>query len=420
MISVFRRMASLALFLSLLGCSADSRKEVPILETVRVGRMEWSGGMPVFQLYGSPYEIGYQHGSLMRSQVRASVSNILAFADRQLGIPGLGRLIARRKLDQAWSRMEPFVPDAYLEEMQGLADGARVPLRTLQRVHAIPDLTSVTCASFAAAGSATAGGRLIHVRNLDWAIQSNVQQYAALFVVHPKRGHAFVNIGWLGFIGVISGINEKGLSVAEIGAESADTDLRGVPMPFLQRRVLEETNGLKEAVALVRAGPRTVGINYLFADSKSRQAVVLETNRNRCVEYWMDREPENQFGVRVPGALVRSDWALNPDVRERQLACHGDPSKPGVESPAGSNAYEVRYRGQAVLISRFRGAMNEEVAMAIAAAAAPRSNIQSIVYADPQLWIAVARRKKTAAQSGYRGFDLPELFSGVGGAEKSK
>lgn len=393
----------------LAGCATLPR--TPILQTVPLGELTWAGDLPVLHLRGTPYEMGYQHGSLRRREVRGSVKNILAFADRQLGIPGLGRFFARRALDQAWRRMSPHVPDRYLEELEGLADGADLSLRELQRVHALPDLTSTTCASFSAAGPATSDGRLIQIRNLDWAIQSDVQRYAALFVYHPIRGHAFVNVGWLGFIGVISGMNEAGLSVSEVGAESAEAGLDGVPMPFLLRRILEESDDLRGAVEIVRVGPRTMGYNYLFSDAKARQAVALETNRSRSAVFWMGQEPEVRAAVRVPDAIFRSDWALDPDVRDRQRASRGNPRRPGLELPFGSSAYEIRYRGQAALLERFHGRIDPEVAMAIAASIAPTSNLQSIVYAYPELWVATARGRRTAAEEGYRSVDLPELFA---------
>lgn len=42
--------------------------------------------------------------------------------------------------------------------------------------------------------------------------------------------------------------DEKGISVAQIGAKTVDKTLRGIPMPFLLRRVLEEASDLEEAI----------------------------------------------------------------------------------------------------------------------------------------------------------------------------
>lgn len=297
------RTAIVLIFL-LSGC-AGAKPQQPILATVRSGRLEWAGDLPVLHLYGSSYEMGYQHGSLLREQVRASVDKLLAFADAELGIPLAGKLFARRKLDAAWRQMERFVPPQYLEEMEGLADGAGIPLRLLKRAHAVPELTSPGGANFVAAGAATPDGRLVHTFNLDWAIKSGIQEYAALIVRHPARGRASVSAGWLGSVGVLSGINEDEISVAGVGAETADKDPKGIPMPFLLRLVLEESSDLEKAVSLVRNSPRTAGCNYLFADAKAKRAVTLETTRSRCAVSWMGQET-GALGVPAevsPGSL---------------------------------------------------------------------------------------------------------------------
>ncbi len=405
----FRSCGVVWVALLLSGCAGSQRPQ-PILTTVSSGRLTWAGEVPVLHLYGSPYQIGFQHGTLLREGVRASVANMNAFINRGVGIPLAGRWLARRKLDQTWRQMEPFVPADYLEELRGLSEGAGVPLRALQRIHALPELMATTCASFAACGAATRDGRLIQIRNLDWAIQSDVQQYAAVFVVRPEGRAPFISIGWLGFIGVISGINNRGVSVSEIGSKTSDFGLKGIPMPFLLRRVLEESDGLDKAVALVKEAHRTGGYNYLFADAQQKKAVALETTHSQCAVFWIDQEPKPLYALPVPNTIFRSDWSMDPAVRDRQRSSRGDPRKPGLESPEGSKAYDVRYRGQGLLLRQFHGRIDPEVAMAIARAIAPSSNVQSVVYAYPELWVANAVGRKPAAQGKYFRLDLKELF----------
>jgi len=367
-------------------------------------------GMPVLVLHGSPYEMGYQHGALLQERVHASVKNVMAFADRELKIPFVGKWMIRKRLDQTWVRMVPFIPLDVKQELQGLADGAGIPLETLRRVHALPELMSTTCASFAAFGNATKDQRMIQARNLDWAIQSDVQRYAALFVCHPAGKKAFVSVGWLGFIGVISGINERGISVAEIGADTADASLKGLPMPFLLKRILEEGDDLEEAVRIVRTSPRTGGYNYLFADAFSHRAAALETTRSQVALFWADEEPAAAYALSVPNTIFRADWALDPAVRDLQTCSRGNPKAPGPESPVGSTAYDVRYFGTGTLLRSFQGRIDPEIAMAIARAVAPASNIQSVVFAYPELWIATAKGRQPAAVGIYRRVDLEELF----------
>lgn len=177
-----RRWGGLALALLLAGCAA-STKPVPILQTVPLGRLTWAGDLPVLHLRGTPYEMGYQHGSLLRREVRSSVKNILAFADHRLGVPGVGRFFVRRRLDRAWRRMKPRVPEKYLDEMEGLADGAEIPLANLERIHALPELIALS------------------------PDEKELQRYAALIERRPAHGEPVVTRGWLGFIKIF---NEAG------------------------------------------------------------------------------------------------------------------------------------------------------------------------------------------------------------------
>ncbi len=409
------RFLASCLLLLLTGCAPATRSSVPIY-TVPSGRLVWAGDLPIVILRGSPYDMGYQHGALLPREVRASVKNVMKFVDRQAGIPWVGKWRARRVLDRTWRQMAPFVPLEAKQELRGLADGARVPLRDLQRAHALPELMSATCSSFVAADQATQDGRLLHARNLDWAIQSDVQRYSALFLCRPSGRKAFVSVGWLGFIGVISGINEAGISVAEIGSETVDVNLKGIPMPFLLRQVLEESDHLEQAVRIVRTGPRTGGYNYLFADAKRKQAVALETTRQRIAVFWMGQEPAVPYSFTVPNTICRADWALDPAVRDLQRASKGNPKRPGLESPVGSKAYDVRYLGVGILLKQFHGRLDPEIALGIARAAAPSSNIQSILYAYPELWVAIASGRRPAAAGKYRYFNLERFFGASGGS----
>ncbi len=412
------------------GCGGAPAKRLPILDTVASGTTETRAGLPVLYLHGSYYAMGYQHGSLMRSRIRASVADALKFADRQGKLPLVGSWMARNKLDAAWAAMRPHIPDSYLEEMQGLADGAAVPLKLIQRMHVIADLAPVRGSFFVAgvsgsdatrrlgalaAGSMTPDGKLVQAHNLESGIQSDGVKNAAIFVCHPKGRTPFVGFGWLGFAGVVSGVNRNGLSASVIGAESSEESLDGVPVPFLVRRVLEESADLETAVSFVRQGPRTVGYHYLFTDAKTGRAVALETTRQQCAVFYLDKErPSSPYELSVSGALFRSEFALDPFVRGKQTACGGNPEKPGLESPIGSDGYAIRYAGLAGLLKRFSGRLTPETAMAVASAVTAPVNSQSVVTAYPQAWVSVRGK----SQSGYRSLDMERLFAQLASAEK--
>ena len=381
------------------------------LVTVEGAHVEYREGLPVVFLEGTPYELGHQHGELLRHSVRQAVGEILGYFRSYLKLPLIGHAVVNWWLDQPWKASLPFLPREYFEELRGLSDGSGVPLNELWRLHAIPDRT-YACSNFAAWGKATANGRLIHMRNLDWNMDAGIQRYAAVFVVHPTGKHAFVNVGWAGFIGVLSGINDHQLSIGQVGAETVDVSSQGLPMVFLMRKVLEESQDLDGAVRIIREAPRTVGVNYVVADAKANRAVALETT-SRAVAVFEANDPQEwtvPYAKPIVDAVFRADTVMDLQIRDRQLASGGNPRKPGLEPPSGS-AYDVRYLGQAAGIAAHHGRVSPEVARQIAQTVAPTSNVQSVVFAWPRIWVANARGRTRAALTPFHRLNLERLFS---------
>ncbi len=377
----------------------------PLERSAARGELLHFSGYPVLRLRGSPYEKGYQHGTLHRDAVRANVRSFLQYVYTESPV---GKHITQAFLDFAAACFLPYLPSAYREEMQGLADGSGLSLKDIQRVHAAPDLFElrglVSCASFAAFGRATADGRLYQLRNFDWIFAAGIQRYP-LLLVYPEEG--VVNISYAGFLGVVSGMNRAGISVGQIGATSRDWTLRGLPMPFLLRRVLEEAKTLEEAVQIVRTAPRTVGHNYLIASGHEGKAVALETTKSLCVSFTDDRAGSLDYAFPLVDILYRADLALSPQVRRWQVCSNGYPNP-----PFGSVAYKVRYRRQGELLRQYYGQISPEVGKMIARAIAPASNIQSVIYSPATLefWVATADMKTRAAKRPYQHFSLPHLL----------
>jgi len=405
--SARRVLGGLLGFAGLVCCSLVTSHQ----SLVGAGEIEHHDGLRVVHLSGTPYELGLQHGRLLREEVRASVSRLLQYFRHFLKFPLVRLLAVNWWLDSAWEKAQPFVAQDDLDELKGLAEGSGVPLRELYRLHAIPDRT-YSCANFAAWGRATKGGRLIHLRTLDWNIDAGIQRFATVFVVRPAGKHAFVNLGWAGFVGVLTGVNDAQLSVGQIGAETTDATFRGEPMAFVMRRILEDAESLQEAVAIVRDARRTVGVNYVVADAKARSAVVLETTRRHLRVFTANDAAERSVPYARPmvDAVFRADTAVDPVIRERQIASGGEPRRPGLEDPSGSSAYDVRYLGQAAGLSAHAGTLDAAAARAIAKAVGPGSNVQSVVFAWPEVWVANAQGMTPAVDTAYRRLDAAELL----------
>lgn len=308
--------------------------------------------------------------------------------------------------------MKKYIPADYLDEMRGLADGSGISLKTIHRAHALPELFSTFCANGVYFSKATADGSLYHMRNLDWSREIGVHKHACIFAVKPKGKNAFINVGYAGFIGVLTGVNEKGISVGQIGCETINHTLKGEPMPFVLKSVLEQANTSDEAAGIVKNAKRTYGYNYVFADAIKKTAVAIETTKDYAEIFGPhdSRESESGYGVDLEDALIRSDTAFDPTIRNLQTASGGDPKAPGLEMPTGK-AYEVRYKKQAELAKAYFGKLDAQTLAGIAKEIAPSSNIQSVIFAYPDIWVANATGDLRAVDQSYERFNVLELLN---------
>jgi len=258
----------------------------------------------VLHLWGTPREMGFAHGKLMATEARDFYAKIIAAMC-------LGMGCTPATLDHAWAEMEPFVPPAYLEEMQGLAEGAGVDLQTVKRAHAIPDVSEMDCTFFAAWGSFTANKHFIQLRALDYATEAHIQDNPAIIVYHPKKGPAYVNIGWCGFIGMVTGMNEKRICMSEIGDDfdKAVQTLKGEPMPFVMRDVVSKATTMQQGVEIVKSAKRTSSFLYLIGDAKIPGARALKTGPKTFEVYDEKTIPYGALGDAVWMSMgADSDW----------------------------------------------------------------------------------------------------------------
>ncbi|MBI4430808.1 MAG: hypothetical protein HY587_03740 [Candidatus Omnitrophica bacterium] len=371
-------------------------------------------GIRIVKLKGDPYTIGYQHGYLLRSDMEAQWKHIMELAKSRLPVPILYRLsqwYLKARMDYAYLKMKRHIPKDYIDEMRGLADGSGISIRTIHRAHAIPELFPTLCANGVYYGKAVSDGKLYHLRNLDWSREIGVHDHACVFVVKPVGKNAFVHFGYAGFIGVLSGVNKNGLSVGQIGANTTDAALSGEPMPFLLRRVLEESDSIDDAVSIVKNAKRTNGYNYVFADALNKRAVALETTAAHFAEFMPNDagEKESPYSFVMEDVLIRADLAFDAGVRTLQTASGGVPKAPGLEPPTGK-AYEVRYKKQAQLAEKYYAKLNPEILLGIAKEIAPASNIQSVLFGYPDVWVANAVGNLRAVETDYTHFNIPELL----------
>ncbi len=373
------------------------------------GSLSYDQGLPVIKLRGDAYHIGYEEGRLLKKEIHSASEGIETYLKKQLPVPLAGKWLIHFSMDRAWKKMEPFISYEDFLQIKGLADGAGIPLKTMERLHALPEVYPSWCTNGAYWGKATKDGRMIALRNLDWNRGIGIHRDAAVKFIEKPGRQAYVNLGYAGFSGVLSGMNDAGISLGQIGAVSKDESLEGTPMPFLIKEALENASNLESAKTIFETAARTRGYNYVAASAEERKAFVFETTHSHFAVFG-DNDPNEKAGyaLRVPCAVFRGDPALDPEIRNLQIASGGKPDQPGLEPPTGS-AFEIRYQKHGRLAEKYYGEITPKTVMEFAKELAPGSNIQSAVFAFPEFWIANADDGSRAADSEYHHFDFENL-----------
>ncbi len=238
------------------------------------GWLEQINGYRVLHLKGSPYEMGYQHGVLLRDSVRKNFDTLLRIKGDETLVEFAGlKVKPRGVIEMIMKVQEPFVPEKYTQEMDGLAAGAGLAASDIRVANFIPELFH--CSGFAISGGATADGTLYHGRVLDYAVDWGLQEHSVIIVAQPDEGIPFVNISYAGFVGSVTGMNTQQVSIGEMGGGGLG-NWEGVPMAQLMREVLQTAATLDDAIAVFKNHPRTCQYFYVIADGKTGQSVGIE------------------------------------------------------------------------------------------------------------------------------------------------
>jgi len=365
------------------------------------------GDRRVLVVRGTPHEMGFAHGRLLRREIAANLQAFLQ--DWALGRKGH----TRPELEQIWKRIAPHTPAVYHEEMAGLAAGAGVPLADLQLLHAIP--SRYHCTGAAATPAVTRDGKVYHTRSLDYALDIGAtvrpQTNSLLLVSAPKDGIAHASVAWAGFLGCVTGMNVKGVSVGEMGSRSSAETYDGTPMIFLVREVLRRADNLEAAKEIWRRGPRTCGYNFVCCDPTDVCAV--ELNRDLVRFFGPGDEKEDRAPhTAIPGVVRRCNHFVDPELAGTQREVY-DPRQ---SAAASWSAYERQGR----FLAEHRGRIDAEVMIRLLRGYPPPHPClhQAVMCpSDLTLWVSQATDPCSdplagAQNQSFLRYDLRRLLAG--------
>jgi hypothetical protein len=103
--------------------------------------------------------------------------------------------------------------------------------------------------------------KIFLARTLDWPL--SLLGHKTLLLIRKTNNHSYALITWPGYLGALSGINDKGLclSVSSVLGKQKTT----LPNPLFLRDLLEKATSIEEAWAFLKKQKASCGMNLLIA-----------------------------------------------------------------------------------------------------------------------------------------------------------
>lgn len=241
------------------------------------GWVEEKDNITILHVSGSHYEMGYQHGYLLQEKVQQNIRAFLGYAEQYL---------PRSELLGYWDVSKNYVPPVYIEEIQGIADGANISFDDIVTAIMAIEYADHGCYGIAAWGLATVDGQMYHARSFDLpsTIQDSVTgRYAhentILVVRNPDEGVASISPAIAGSFHTGGGMNANGVCLGIQICWSKDQTFEGNPYHFRVQEVLDSATTAQDAIEILNTN-RTHGFNFIVSQADPAIGYALEQTAN--------------------------------------------------------------------------------------------------------------------------------------------
>jgi hypothetical protein len=245
----------------------------------------------LYEMYveGKPYERGLINGKLARELI---VLQEDYFNEQIVKMIPSTRYLKFLKYFVGWfnRNLPKHVTEEFKQEIYGISQSASDRYGYIgtryQRIlnyhaahdigHALQSLMLVGCTSFGTWGSRSENGELIIGRNFDFYVGDNFALNKIVQFEAPAEGYRFMFLTWGGFIGVVSGMNEKGLTVTINAAKSSIPTGSATPVSLVAREILQYAGTISQALRIAESRRMFVSESFLIGSAADGKAVLVE------------------------------------------------------------------------------------------------------------------------------------------------
>ena len=247
----------------------------------------------LWELYveGDPLERGLIMGSLTKELAQRQEEVFLAKVNDL--VPSKSKQSLLRKFLSWYNRkMYKHVPNEYKSEIYGIS---RYSSDTFNHIappylramylhsahdigHALQDLALVGCSSFAVWDDKTEDGELLIARNFDFYAGDEFAEEKMVAFINPSEGYKFMSVTWGGMVGVVSGMNEQGLTVTINAGKSKIPLIAKTPISIVTREILQYASNIEEATAIAKRREVFVSEAIFIGSANDKRAAVIEVS----------------------------------------------------------------------------------------------------------------------------------------------
>jgi hypothetical protein len=262
----------------------------------------------LYELYveGEPFERGVINGKLTKELVQRQED----YFNEQINkmIPSKFYLHFLKYFVGWFNRdLDKNVTEEYKEEIYGISHSASDKYGYIgtnyQRIlnyhaahdigHALQSMALVGCTSFGTWDDKSQDSEMIIGRNFDFYVGDKFAQDKIVAFFNPSQGYKFMTVTWGGFIGAVSGMNEKGLTVTINADKTKIPTASATPVSLVAREILQYAKNISEAYEIAKKRKMFVSESFLVGSASDNKAVIIEKTPDTLDMY----DPKKDFIV---------------------------------------------------------------------------------------------------------------------------